>query len=144
MIYFLILVKNVLAQKTTAKVCAKINNEKIISFPANYTHNSATYNLTDYLTSFTGLADPKVCKQLKEFSNRNYQKDGPSCRETFGAHFEKRILLVNLQDKKFMISQMILKAEICNVPGIILLNDKKDIRVERGKLIVRLLVDANY
>ena len=135
MIYFLILVKTVLAQNTTAKVCAKINNEKIISFPANYTHNSATYNLTDYLTSFTGLTDPKVYEQLKDLSNRSGQKDGPSCRDTFGANFEKHIFFVNLQDKKFTISQMIMKAEICNVPGVILLNDKKDIQVSKGKLI---------
>ena len=42
MIYFLILAKFTLAQNTTAKVCAKFNDEKVISFPANYAYNSAT------------------------------------------------------------------------------------------------------
>ena len=94
----------------------------------------ATSNLTNYLTSLSGLTDPKIYKQMSVLINGSDRKEGPSCRETFGAHFEKRISLVNLKDKKFMLAQMIIKAETCKVPGVILLNDKKDIRVFNGKL----------
>ena len=57
MIYFLILAKFILAQKTTAKVCAKFNDEKAISYPANYAYNSATVlKFSNILTFFDLLS----------------------------------------------------------------------------------------
>ena len=97
------------------------------------TLTKATRNLTDYSTSFTSLSNPKIYDQIRKLKNRSDQKDVHSCRETFGDDFDSRIFLLKIQATDIII-KLVLEAELCKVPGVILVNDKNDIQVFRGKL----------
>ena len=95
----------------------------------------ATGILTDYTTSFTSLTNPKIYDQIRKLNNRSDQKDVHSCRETFGDDFDSHIFLLKIQATDIII-KLVLEAELCKVPGVILVNDKNDIQVFRGKLIM--------